>query len=321
VYEPYAGPCQQSTPSRWVSQTPIRRDLYVDMFAMHGTNNVSPFLPENPPRTGTFVRTGTFQPIGCWYIVHNQPTNSTWRLRYKRPNGTVFYDSTTHSFTDTGAHRFAEWWFYYNLSPDISGLWSLEVSMNGQVLVNAPYMVVDPGTVISNHPPNPFSASFDPPNPGTNEVVFCRLNQSLLDDPDYDFVRYRFLWKVNGTTIRDTTNAAFADAIPRGSATNGDYLSCSITASDGLTNGTPLTISTFVGGVTAPRIGALPAAGSAFRLSWPTSAAPYLLEYNTNLSTPTWQQVTNGITQAVGQNVITNPGNGSPRFFRLRLQL
>src|SRR5882724_5540888 len=155
VYEPYAGPCQQITPSRWVSQTPIRRDLYVDMFAMHGTNNVSPFLPENPPRAGTFVRTGTFQPIGCWYIVHNQPTNSTWRLRYKRPNGTVFYDSTTHSFTDTGAHRFAEWWFYYNLSPDISGLWSLEVSMNGQVLVNAPYMVVDPGTVISNHPPNP----------------------------------------------------------------------------------------------------------------------------------------------------------------------
>src|SRR5207247_9554646 len=30
VYEPYAGNCQTSTPSRWVSQTPIRRDMYLE---------------------------------------------------------------------------------------------------------------------------------------------------------------------------------------------------------------------------------------------------------------------------------------------------
>ncbi len=87
-----------------------------------------------------------------------------------------------------------------------------------------------------------------------------------------------------------------------------------------LTNGIPPTISTFVGAVIPPRTQVLPT-GSAFRVSWPTSAAPYVLEFNTNFSASVWQQVSNGITQASGQNVVTNPGNGSPRFFRLRLQL
>ena len=57
--------------------------------------------------------------------------------------------------------------------------------------------------------------------------------------------------------------------------------------------------------------------GSDFRLSWPTSGPPYVLECATNLITPVWQPVTNGLGQSGGQNSVTNPGSGSLRFFRL----
>lgn len=317
VYEPYAGACQQVNPSRWVNQIPIRRDLYLAMFAMHGTNNVNPFLPENPPRKGTFIRTGTFQSIGCWYVVHNQSANSTWRLRYKRPNGTVFFDSGTQNFNNP-FYRWGQWWFYYNLNPDTTGTWALEVSMNGQILADAPFTVLNSGAVPVNRPPNAFTTSFDPPSPNTNDVIFCRVNAPLLDDVDYDLVRYRYEWKVNNVTIRNVTNGAFADALPHSIARNGDFLTCTVTACDGVTNGPPVTVSGFVGGPVRPRLNVERLGASSFIVSWPTSGTPYLLELNTNLSTTNWLAVTNGLGQSSGQNVITNPGSGELRFFRLR---
>jgi len=318
VYEPYAGNCQTSTPSRWVTQTPIRHDTYLELFAMHGTNNVSPFLPENPPRQGTFVRIGAQQTVSCWFLIHNQPANSTYRFRYKRPNGTVFYDPGTFAFGNNAtAYRGAQWWWNYTLNPDTSGTWTLDVFINGALMVTAPFLVLDAGGVPTNHPPNAFTAAFDPAAPTTNDVVFCRLAVPLLDDPDYDFVRYNFQWKLNGAVVRDVTNGAFSDAVRKGIAQTGDFLSCTVTANDGVTNGQPVTVSTFVGGVVPPRLNVTQLGGSDFRLSWPTSGPPYVLECATNLITPGWQPVTNGLGQSAGQNTVTNPGSGSLRFFRL----
>src|SRR5437867_1205928 len=231
VYEPYAGNCQTSTPSRWVSQTPIRRDTYLGLFAMHGTNNVTPFLPENPPRKGTFVRTGTQQTVSCWLTIYNLPANSTYRFRYKRPNGTVFYDPGTFTFDNNAtAYRSAWGRWNYTLNPDTSGRWTLDVFINGTLMVTAPFLVLNAG---------------------------------------------------------------------------------------GVTNGQPVTVSTFVGGVVRPRLTVAQLGGSDFRLLWPASGPPYALEYATNLTAPAWQPVTNGLGQSDGQNIVTNPGSGSPRFFRL----
>jgi murein DD-endopeptidase MepM/ murein hydrolase activator NlpD len=316
VFEPYAGSCQTATPGGWVTQTPIPRQKWIEVFAIHGTNfNNSPFIPDNPVRQGTFVRTGTFQPIGCWYIIHNQPANSTWRLRYLRPNATQFFDSGTQNFNNANPYRYGSWWAYYNLNPDIAGTWTLQLYVDGQLMVTAPFVVLDSGGVPTNRLPVAASATFDPPVPGTNDVVFCRVSAPLLDDPDYDLVRYRYLWKLNGTVIRDVTNAACSDAVPRATGLSRDVLSCTVTPLDGRTNGTAATVAAFIGGAGAPL--SITAAGANFRVTWPTSGLPYTLEHRTNLSVSNWQAVA-GISQSGGQNVVTNPGSGNSRTFRLR---
>jgi len=47
------------------------------MFEMHDTNNMPVFLPEDPPRKGTFIRTGTNQRVGGWFNLHHLPASST----------------------------------------------------------------------------------------------------------------------------------------------------------------------------------------------------------------------------------------------------
>ena len=201
----------------------------------------------------------------------------------------------------------------------MAGTWSLEASVNGRVLVSAPFLVLDSGGLPANRPPNPFTASFDPPLPGANDVVFCRLSALLLDDPDYDFVWYRYQWKINGVVVRDSTNAALSDAIPRGLVRRGDFLSCTVTAFDGLTNGTPETASAFVDGAGPSRLSIAWMSGKGFSLSWPTSGPPYALEFIPNLDgSNAWQALTNAIYISGGQNIVTNPPVGSQRFFRLR---
>jgi len=317
VYEPYAGNCQTSTPSRWVSQTPIRRDTSLGLFAMHGTNNVSPFLPENPPRKGTFVRTGSPQTVSCWNILYNLPANSTYRFRYKRPDGSVFFDPGTFNFNNATAYRSAQSWWDYTLNPDTSGTWTMDMFINGTLMVTAPFLVLNSGGVPTNRPPNAFTAAFDPAAPTTNDVVFCRLAVPLLDDPDYDFVRYHFRWTLNGAVVRDVTNGAFSDAVRKGIAQTGDFLSCTVTANDGVTNGQPVTVSTFVGGPVPPQLNVAKLSGSDFSLLWPTSGPPYTLEFATNVIAPAWQPITTGLGQSGGQNTVTNPGSGNPRLFRL----
>jgi len=226
-------------------------------------------------------------------------------------------DSGPQNYNNATSSRFGQWWMYYTLNPDTAGTWTLEFSVNGAVLVSAPFLVLNAGGVPTNRPPNAVTAAFDPPAPATNDVVFCRLSTPLLDDPDYDFVRYRFQWTLNGAVVRDVTNAAFSDAVRRGLAQTGDFLSCTVTPSDGVTNGPSVTVSVFIGGSAPARLNVTSLDGTNFRLSWPASGPPYTLESAASLVAPVWLPLTNGISQSGGQNVTTNPGSGNPRFFRL----
>ena len=315
-FEPSAGNCR-SGGSDWVNQIPIRRDTWMEDFGMHNAAGIpaGSFFPYDPPRVGTFVRSGNAEPVGAWFILHNQPASSTWRARYLRPDNTQLFDSATQSFGNTSAFRYATWYIWYSLLLDTSGTWTLELSIDGQVMLRAPFLVVDAGTAPTNHAPHAVTAAFDPPSPGTNDVVFMRLTVPLLEDPDYDLMRYRYQWSIDGTTIRDVTIAAHSDAIPRVAA-SGSVLSCTATPFDGMAYGPPVTVQTVIGGL-GPQLTAQVVVGSNVVISWPTSAAGYVLQSSSTLSPNDWQVINTSPVVVGGQYQITNSGLGS-RFYRLK---
>jgi murein DD-endopeptidase MepM/ murein hydrolase activator NlpD len=322
AYEPSAGPCRPG-PSYWVNQDPIRRDTWIADFAMHNTNSfpANAWLPFNPTRRGTIVRTGGFQPIGAWYIIHNQPAASTWRVRYLRPNATSFFDSGNQNYQSGGNpfYRYASWWVYYNLNPDVAGTWNFELSVNGQNVVQAPFLVLNAGGVVTNRAPNAITASFDPAVPTTNDVVFCRLNVPLLADPDFDLMRYRFVWSTNGQTMRAVTNAAFSDAIPRRQLRGGDLLSCVVTPFDGQAFGVSVTNQVIIPGGQQVQLRILNLSPNQVSIRWPTSYVNYALESSTNfVQLGSWTAVTNAVSIEGNETVVTNQINGSQRFYRLR---
>jgi uncharacterized repeat protein (TIGR03803 family) len=68
--------------------------------------------------------------------------------------------------------------------------------------------------------------------------------------------------------------------------------------------------------VTPPQLAITPS-GANVILTWPTTATGFTLQSTTNLISPVW--VTNLSAPLIvnGQNTVTNPSSGTPRFFRL----
>jgi murein DD-endopeptidase MepM/ murein hydrolase activator NlpD len=235
LVEPYAGSCRPGD-SEWVNQTPIRRDLYVwDLNVTDVNIGGYPGLPFDMPRTGTFVQ-GT-RSVYLWSLLVNQPTSSTWRIRFRRPDGAIAFDTGTGSFGNP-FHRWSWWWWVWTLNLNQTGTWNILFEIDGSVLVVVPFDVVASAGQIVNRPPNPISVGIEPANPSEEDVLVCRVSADLvLDDPDYDIVEYLYDWTVEGSSVRTVTSAALSDALPHHSGLNGDVVVCTVTPSDGADNG------------------------------------------------------------------------------------
>jgi hypothetical protein len=249
-YEPYAGPCRPGA-SNWLSQIPIRRGSYARDFAVSNASfNGNAGLPyDEAVRTGSFVtglRTVFFRVL----LGGDMPVNLSYRVRFRRPDGTIALDAPGNLGNDS---PFRGGWlaFGYNMSFNVTGTWHILFDLNGQPVAEAPLTVVASADQIVNRPPNPITAAIDassanPPTPA--DVLFCRVNTSLVnEDPDYDIVRYRYQWRVNGAVVRDVTSAALSDALPSRSARLDDIVSCSVTPSDGKESGYEIGASIQIG--------------------------------------------------------------------------
>jgi murein DD-endopeptidase MepM/ murein hydrolase activator NlpD len=233
-FEPSAGPCRAG-PSDWVSQSAIHRDTFVRDFAF----SPSPYssyaaLPyDDAPRTGTFVASAA----DVYFTVRLGPipAAATWRVRFVQPDTTVAFD-VPGSF-ENPAYQQSSWW--WDFRPFLTtGTWHVLLDVDGTTLVDAPFLVVSSADQVVNRPPNPISVSLDPASPGSGDAVFCRVATDLAhEDPDYDILSYRFVWKVDGGTVRDVTNGALSDALARGVFSEGHFLTCTVTPNDGALDG------------------------------------------------------------------------------------
>jgi hypothetical protein len=247
VYEPYAGACRAGE-SGWASQLPVRRDCYAAMFglsaeAFEGRNG----LPwDEAPRTGTFVAGA--RTVYLMIQGGNSPSRARLDFRFLRPDGS---EAARYGWDSPDPAVYGDFWiaFGWDVNLDVTGEWRLAVEVSGQPLLDAPFTVAGSAGEVVNRPPNAVAASFDPPVPVAGEVFFCRLSGDLVRrDPDYDVVRYRYRWTVNGAVVRDVMSGGMADAIARDILQEGDVVECSVTPSDGEADGPAAAVTATVPG-------------------------------------------------------------------------
>jgi hypothetical protein len=244
VYEPSAGACKSGA-SGWTRQPVVKRDTYATSF----TFGMQPFTGsagypfDDVAHRGTYV-SGT-NPLYFRFGLRNLPAASTYRFVLYRPDGTVALDNSG-AFANPDLVRNAWFWFSRNQTFVVTGTWTFEIYVNSQMIVTAPLSVVPASTPIVNHPPLAISAvALDPPSPSPSDVPMCLVRTSSLyhRDPDYDVVRYRYRWFVNGAVVRDVISAGLADAIPSGTIRAGDELRCEVTPRDQELEGTAMSIT------------------------------------------------------------------------------
>lgn len=249
TYEPFAGPCRPG-PSGWLQQESLNLNMFVYNFAPSRTNPNSPGLPQLPPGGGRDRQVLLSDPlVHFWVQIANLPASSNWQVKFIRPNGTTAFTSPVTAFQGPGGsnpfYRSSWWSWSYNVinQAQIPGTWRIQLFINGVLQVDGPVDAVASINPNQNAPPVAITASIEPAAPTSDAAIFCRVTAPLiLDDPDYNVVRYHYEWRVNGYVVRDVITAGHADAIARGIACAGSHVECRVRPFDGSLYG-PLAIA------------------------------------------------------------------------------
>src|SRR5262249_52731506 len=145
----------------------------------------------------------------------NMPANSTWRIEWIRPNGTTSYDTGVQPLNNAAPYVDGWLWWSFDLTDlhSIAGTWHFKLSINGNLVADSPLEVVATFNPSFNRPPAPVTVALDPASPTDGDAVYCRVaSDAVLCDLDHDFLRYRYVWKVNNVIVRDFTHCGRADA-------------------------------------------------------------------------------------------------------------
>lgn len=235
--EPYGGPCNPRE-SLWLSQPAVRRDTYLLDFGVTTANLANePDWPARWPATG---QVGLSDPLlRVWFLGANLPPGASWKVRFRRPDGSFVQYDQPQSFGNTEKWRRFHWWWTYDVFEmhTTPGIWHILLLINDELMVEAPVEVLPDGVSAFNRPPYPVSIRFDPPEPLGGDVVGCLVDTSLtLDDPDFDVVSYEFVWVVNEDIVRQTTTAGHADYLSPSAFKDSDMITCVVTPTDGEAN-------------------------------------------------------------------------------------
>ncbi|MGP1308635.1 MAG: peptidoglycan DD-metalloendopeptidase family protein [Phycisphaerales bacterium] len=238
VMEPSAGACRSGA-SLWTHQAPTSSALTVfDAGITDQGLAPHPGPPWMLPRTGQ-IEHGDAQ-FTLWIMANRLPAGSTWQLRVYRPDGSIA--SNGAGVFNNPAYNWSWWWWSRPTSIMLgqTGTARAELTLNGGAPVVLEFEVTSTGAPAINRDPSGVAASLVPAgalsmrSPWEDEVILCEIDVDLVnDDPDYDVVRYEYVWEVNDVEVRRVTSAAHSDALAAGVANAGDTVRCTVTPSDG----------------------------------------------------------------------------------------
>lgn len=197
---------------------------------------------DDAPHVGTFVQGR--QTIYFKAELANVGASTRYQLLLQRPGSSRELFAAAGSLTSIDVSLASIWWGL-EVNLDKAGEWAIVLEINGRRAFAVPFTVVSSHSQVVNRPPNPLRAEIEPVALRANSVAVCRATTSnfLAPDPDYDVVRYRYEWRVNGAVVRDVTTAATSDALARQFVTPSAQISCTITASDGQLSAQPATVN------------------------------------------------------------------------------
>ncbi len=235
--EPFSGKCNPGS-SGFTKQLKFKRKTYLyDAGITHEDLSKLPdkkLPPEQLPSSGQFQTDDEF--LNLWFDVRNLPADSTMKLVFRRPNGSVGFDTGIFAVGNTEFFR-GSYWFQRWLTGDmrtITGTWKVELHINGKKLDTLPFEVLVKRDPKLNRAPVALKKVKFRKTPKAGTVPFCEIKHPLIvDDPDYDVVSYRYEWTVNGDVVRDVTIAAHSDALATDLFAKGDRLECTVTPTDG----------------------------------------------------------------------------------------
>ena len=230
-FEPLAGPCRAGR--SYFVDPPQRSSDPLLLGATLSTKSFSEVRPapfDEASRTGTFVY-GT-QTIYFKADVANVGGSSTYRLLLEPPNSSRTQVASSGTLVSFDTSMAAIWWGL-DVNLNRLGTWNLVLEISNRSSFTIPFTVVETSPQIVNRPPNPVSAEITPTGLYASQVAVCSAQSDTIPDPDFDVARYRFVWTVDGATVRDVTTAARSDALARQFVRSGAEISCAITVSDG----------------------------------------------------------------------------------------
>jgi hypothetical protein len=244
--EPYTGTCNPG-PSGWVDQDPLMTTPFVWDFGFARDDITTYQLPDELPRTGHVAFADPL--IYHWLMLPSLPAFSDWRVVYKRPDGSTAFDSGTVGFGNPVHYNFSWWKWSYDIFEmhSLAGEWSLELSINGALLVDAPIDVLPVHDPLFNHAPEPITAELLPASPTINDILLAKVtSDSVMDDHDYDMLTHDWVWTVDGTVERSVTTGARSDQLP--ALPFGGYVTVDVTPSDGTASGATVELTAEIQG-------------------------------------------------------------------------
>lgn len=235
AYEPMAGPCR---PGRsYLLDQPVVTDdplVYGVTFSDHAFHQFAAPPFDDAPHVGSFLR-GTRT---LWFKVEvaNVGASTRYELLLQKPGSSRLLTGASGVLQTIDVSLASVWWAL-DVNLDIAGTWAMIVKVNGHHVFTLPFQVVTRHGDLGNRPPNQIAAELEPVTLRAGRAAVCRVRNDTFPDPDYDVVRYRYEWRVNGELVRDVTTAAQSDVLARQFVVHGGDVSCSITPSDGLLSG------------------------------------------------------------------------------------
>jgi hypothetical protein len=235
--EPFAGPCNPDPHPSWTDpEATVSATFLWDFgFSREPLAGIVPPFPYL--RSGHVALTDPFE--YHWVFLGNLPPNSVLEQKYYRPDGTLAIDDPPFSAGNATFRKlYWNWWSksVTGAFQGLTGTWRYELYVNGTKLVDAPLEITATHDPAFNRVPEPIGLARLPADAGPADVLRVHvLGDTILDDLDYDIVRYHYAWVVDGVVARDVTSAGRLDMLP--ALGNGGLVELAVTPSDGKADG------------------------------------------------------------------------------------